>query len=527
MAYAEKNVYNDVVGNDTLKWIYNVRDVKAGIKQSDSIFCVGDIITLEDSSYSADSITKREWAVNGDLSTGTTATRSFKTPGVYTFQLLVKTPYCANSVEKKVFVNSIPLPNFSFKFGGNCPGSPVPFTNKTDSSGAETVTYSWDFGDGEYSVAANPNHIYKKGGSYKVTLTAKGAPHCTKSLAKTISINARPIPKFSWANTCEGEKMVFTNESVIDSGYSIGLYAWKFGDGINGSVQHPAHKYASAGTYNVTLVTTSNNGCIDSVTQQVVVHPLPQADFTATSVCLGSSTQFSNKSTVSAGSIASYLWVIGTDTSTEENPAYTFASLGQHAVTLYIETAAGCIDSVTKSVTVYPLPNAKFSYSQSTNRIDFHPDSTGQDNYNWDFGDGNISTVESPSHLYTATGTYTVTLKVENADGCVKVMTKNVVISTIGIREKHSLNLHVTVFPNPFTKATTLEYELMGPAQVEGRLYDMHGREITVIVKNAKQAAGKYTYAISADKLHLKPGTYLIRLTIDGQVRDEQVIKLK
>lgn len=525
--YVEKNLSNEFAANDTLKWTYIVREVNAIIRHSDSSFCVGDTIVLQDSSYSKDSITAVGWTVDGNYVAGSTVKKTFTQPGVYTFQLTAKTPYCENTVEKKVYVNGFPVPNFSFKFSGNCPGTAIAFTNKTDSAQAQTVTYFWDFGDGKYSTLVNPTHSYEKGGSYKVTLTAKGAPHCGQSLSKTVFVKPAPLPKFTLKNTCEGEHVMFTDQSTIDSGYSISKYAWNFGDGVTSTIRDPDHKFASAGTYDVTLVVTSNSGCSDSITQQVVVHPRPQADFNAPDVCQANATQFSNKSTVSQGSIKSYYWVFGSDTSTQENPSYAFGSAGQHSVTLFIESAAGCRDSVTKSVTVYALPNASFSYSHSSNYVHFQPASSGQGAYSWDFGDGNTSTAENPSHLYIATGTYTVTLKVKNANGCEQIVTDTVVISTVGISEKQSENFHITVFPNPFTKATTLEYELKAPAKVEARLYDMQGREIAVIVEKGKQAAGKYSYEISADKLHLKAGSYLIRLVIDGQVRNEQVIKLQ
>ena len=46
-------------------------------------------------------------------------------------------------------------------------------------------------------------------------------------------------------------------------------------------------------------------------------------------------------------------------------------------------------------------------------------DSTKFYEYSWNFGDGNTSTIEDPSHLYVSTGSYTVTLTMTNSNGCV------------------------------------------------------------------------------------------------------------
>jgi PKD repeat protein len=529
VTYIEKNGLNEFANGDTLTAVYNVRYVKGEIAGSDSVFCVNDTVTLRDSSYAInDNISTVGWSVGGDYVSGGTLKKSFNQSGTYTVLLTAKTPYCSDAVEKKVYIHNYPSPNFVFNFAGNCQGSNVLFTNKTDSLGENSVTYLWDFGDGEYSASVSPNHIFKKSGSFKVTLTAVTLPHCSQTISKTITIHPLPIPAFTWSNVCEGEKVAFTNQSTIAANYTIVSYLWRFGDGATATVINPQHKYASAGNYEVTLITKSNSGCTDSVTKTVTVYPRPKADFLAADVCQGNAMQFTDNSSVSQGSVSKYFWIFdATDTSTAQNPKYTFNDTGAHTVYLAVETNLGCRDSVSKVVRTYPIPDAAYTFSVSAQNVTFSANDPNQFSYLWNFGDGNSSTSANPAHAYAATGKYAVKLTVKSSKGCESTFTDSVTINTIGLAKSLRAHFNVNIFPNPFTNVTTLEYTLSKPSNIEARLYDMQGNELAVIVRSTKQNAGKYAHEISAEKLNLTSGMYLIKLIIDDKVMNEQVVVLK
>jgi PKD repeat protein len=81
------------------------------------------------------------------------------------------------------------------------------------------------------------------------------------------SINSNP-------QCLSNNNFAFTNTSTINSG-SITNHDWSFGDGGISTVANPSHVYAAAGTYQVKLVVTTNNGCRDSITQTITVYSQP------------------------------------------------------------------------------------------------------------------------------------------------------------------------------------------------------------------------------------------------------------
>src|SRR5205085_960232 len=144
-------------------------------------------------------------------------------------------------------------------------------------------------------------------------------------------------------------------------------YAWTFGDDGTSATASPSHKYSAAGTYSVKLVITSNNGCKDSITKSVIAYPLPKANWTANNECIYNAVSFSNSSSVASPyTIATYAWNFGDGgTSSSASPTHNYASAGTYSVKLTITTNKGCVDSLWKSVVVYPKPKADFT---STNR---------------------------------------------------------------------------------------------------------------------------------------------------------------
>jgi gliding motility-associated-like protein len=165
-----------------------------------------------------------------------------------------------------------------------------------------------------------------------------------------------------------------------------------------------------------------------------------KADFTATptSVCEGDPITFKNTSTGS--NISTYTWNFGNgETSTDQNPVYTYPSPGVYTVTLAIQTTGGQADAKVKAgyITVNPKPDPKFTMNGNSCTVPINvtfnntTNPTAGINFSWNFGNGQNSTQTQPSPvIYSAAGSYTVTLKATNATtGCTKTYTQNVNIS--------------------------------------------------------------------------------------------------
>jgi len=202
---------------------------------------------------------------------------------------------------------------------------------------------------------------------------------------------------------------------------------WNFGDGSKSFLQNPVHKYSKAGTYNVSL-TVKNAAGRNTVTKSkyITVTTKPVAAFSASPTSGKSplNVKFTDKST---GSPTKWKWDFGDGTiSTKQNPTHKYSKAGKYTVTLKVTNAIG-INTATKSnyITVTgtsQAPTADFwgwpLSGKAPLKVTFTETSKGSPtSWKWDFGDGKYSTEKSPTHTYSAAGTYTVKLTATNEAG--------------------------------------------------------------------------------------------------------------
>lgn len=166
----------------------------------------------------------------------------------------------------------------------------------------------------------------------------------------------------------------------------------------------------------------------------IFVAPRPVADFNALDVCENLPVQFVNASTISTGTI-SYDWEFG-DGSISDFADFnkTYNGFGSYTVKLTVESNYGYTDVITKTVEVFEAPTIEFGFDNKCegNAIPFTNTSSTPNGplvNNWNFGDGNSSTAVAPSHLYANTGTYSATLTITDAKGCISKETKTVTYS--------------------------------------------------------------------------------------------------
>ncbi|MBI3711627.1 MAG: PKD domain-containing protein [Burkholderiales bacterium] len=168
----------------------------------------------------------------------------------------------------------------------------------------------------------------------------------------------------------------FTSTST-DADGTIASYAWNFGDNATSTAQNPSHTYAAAGSYNVALTVTDNQGATNTVTKSVTVtaaNQAPVANFTSS--ISGLTVSFTDSSTDADGSIASRAWNFGdASTSTLQNPSHTYAAAGTYTVALTATDNGGATNSINKSVTVSAssctgtVINASFSGASGQTQI--------------------------------------------------------------------------------------------------------------------------------------------------------------
>ena len=161
-----------------------------------------------------------------------------------------------DTIEIKVVSKPIPTADFEPDTVG-CTPLTIKFINK--SSFGES--YIWDFGDNIYSTEKNPSHTYYVPGNYIVKLTVINITgQAIHNGIITVYQNPTAIFNAYPTNIVNNEQIVvFYNYSYYDS-----LNLWRFGDGITSTEENPYHKYENPGSYMVSLITTSSEGCTDT-----------------------------------------------------------------------------------------------------------------------------------------------------------------------------------------------------------------------------------------------------------------------
>lgn len=352
---------------------------------------------------------------------------------------------CSDSVTQTVTVYFNPHANFTAPMV--CSGIATQFTDASTSQNGIITGWDWDYtSNGTFdNTTQNSSNIYPSSGTYSVTLQVTSSLGCISSITNTVIINPNPIVVLSVNNACAGSNFTFVNNSTISNG-SIVQNLWNFGDGTTSSQIAPQHNYANANTYLVTLTETSNYGCVTNGTQTVIAYPKPNANFSVNAVCQLQANTFTNTSSITGGSIYSYGWDFtsnGSIDNTTQNPSYTYSQGGSFNCTLHATSADGCIDSITKPVTIYFNPVASFTAASVCYGmpVQFTNTSTSQNGtinvLDWDFtSDGTFDNVsENPNNIYPAYGQYLVTLQVQSTYGCQNTIKKPVRVNATPIAD--------------------------------------------------------------------------------------------
>ncbi|HMJ46549.1 MAG TPA: PKD domain-containing protein, partial [Ferruginibacter sp.] len=357
---------------------------------------------------------------DGTTSTSQNPVKSYSTPGSYQVKLISNFGACKDSVTRNITVLPKPVAAFSAPVTASCN---VPFTVNFNNSSSGANSYQWLFGDGNSSAAASPAYTYTTPGVYTVTLITSNSSGCSDTLVKPAYISIQP-PQVT-INDHQGgcAPLSWTFIATINSIEPIVLYEWDFGDGTTSTEVSPNHTFAR-GVYDIKLKVTTASGCsitrIDTAAMSVGSKPVPDFIATPRNVCAKYRVNFSDLST---GTHDRWLWYFGDGgTSTDPNPNHIYEDTGFFSVKLVVWDF-GCPDSIEFSNYIYiDPPVASFTTNLMCGNnltLNFTDHSIGADIWEWDFGDGAISSLQNPSHTYADSGSYTVTLRVvNNRTGC-------------------------------------------------------------------------------------------------------------
>ncbi|MEM6270363.1 MAG: PKD domain-containing protein [Bacteroidota bacterium] len=359
-------------------------------------------------------------------------------------------------------------------------------------------------------LSGNPTGPVGPGNQLGITFTGFATVPIVgpQSLQGTIDLqlDINPSPTSSFGTVVAAQTVTFTNSSTGASSY-----LWDFGDGNTSTMFSPTHTYAAPGNYLACLI-TDNGNCQDTSCQTVTTGcPAPTATFAATPTLL--SVAFNDQT---LGSPTNWLWDFGDgNTSIMQNPTHTYAAPGSYTVCLTVTDTCGT-DSSCQSVTVAcPQPSSAFSFTQNMFDATFSDASTisGTVAYLWDFGDGNTSTMQNPTHTYAANGNYTACLTV--TDDCGSDSTcQNVTVFVIAVDDPASFGT-VRLYPNPSAGAFTLEGTRRFDLPLQIRVSDLLGK----VVYEQQLPAGNSNFKQPVNLSSTAPGLYFVQLSAGSDTR--------
>jgi len=356
--------------------------------------------------------------------------------GTYDVWLIAaSTDGCTDSIMQQVTVYDYPEASFTLS-GDVCLGVAAEFTNTSTASTNDAIgAVSWNFGDGISANTWDATHTYSLPDTFPVVLSISTAIlGCTDEYRDTIIVYSAIFTNFIFSNVCLGNTVNFINQSQ-----GVGTYEWDFGDASpldnNFNV---SHDYAVADTFDVRLVGISPNGCNDTTIKQVFVFDAPTPDFLAPNVCANALAQYQNLSTPpTMGTLASWFWIFSDGTSASAfSPSHAYPAPGNYDATLIVYSSnMSCSDTLTRSITIYPVPDADFTVTNTCFGTALAPVNltTGQvSQWRWNFGNGSpVNTQQNPTYNYPSSGIYDVWLHATSANQCVDSMKQTVIVYSL------------------------------------------------------------------------------------------------
>ncbi|MBI5089767.1 MAG: PKD domain-containing protein, partial [Actinobacteria bacterium] len=399
------------------------------------------------------------WNFGNGNGSGPVPTRTYSSAGSYTVTLTVRDENGLQGQTSKVLTIVEPAGNVAPNAVFNAPACTARTCNfsasgSTDPNTGDSISYLWNFGDGgTTSTSTSLSRAFAADGTYTVTLTATDGWGKSSTATRTVLIdepddNVAPVPVIGGPN-CTARSCAFFATGSSDPNGGPLTYAWAFGDGGTANTVSPTRTYAADGDYTVTLTVTDAWGKSAQTTKAVSIHesvdnaaPTPVIGVPS---CVAKTCSMSSAGSVDPdGDPFTYSWNFGdsTPTSNLSAPSHVFPGAGPYTVTLTLTDAWGKSAVTTRDVSftapadndapvaviATPVCTARSCTFSATGSADPEGDSY---TYLWDFGTTPVTTATaaSPTKLYGADGTYTVTLTLTDVWGAVGTITRQLVIA--------------------------------------------------------------------------------------------------
>lgn len=366
----------------------------------------------------------------------------------------------------------------------------------TPSGGTPPFTYSWSSG------GTSQTETGLSAGTYTCTVT--DASGCQEVVNVTVTnIGAVNGTVSADQDICAGD-----TEILVASGGTS--YTWDDGSGTVGTGNTLTVSPGTTTTYTVTISDAS--GCSQVLTTTVTVNQYPVTTVTPDlTICDGETV------TLTANGGSSYFW-----NTTETTQSIDVSPTSQTTYSVIASNGSCTGNTATVTVSVDPSPTAVAGADNLSvpigTTINFNNNGSVGTSYDWQFGDGQTSTMNSPSHTYGSVGTYTVILTA-TLGNCTDTDTLTINVGIDGV-EDNPLNNAISLFPNPTTGNLTVNVEFGSTQDMVMMVYNALG-EVVETIEDRNVYASTYQVNLSQEA----EGVYFVRFIVgDDQITHRVVV---
>jgi gliding motility-associated-like protein len=292
------------------------------------------------------------------FSNDTHAVKSYLLADTFWVELVAESAEgCKDSVARQIIVLESPIAEISVNDSSQCFNEQLfVISDQSTVTGDSIVGSNWIIGNDTIRNQQSAIRNNLQAGTWNIQLVTSTSHNCTDTSNKDIFVH--PMPKAAFnindASQCFNEQYFVISDQSSVIGDSLISNQWLIGSDTIRNSQSIIRNNFEPATWNLQLVTQSSHNCTDTTTQQITVHPSPITKFSYSTPCLEKEISFTDKSQLATGSINNWKWYFtAQDSSTMQNPVFTFTDFGDHSVQLIVQSDSGCLDTLSKTITIY------------------------------------------------------------------------------------------------------------------------------------------------------------------------------
>lgn len=342
---------------DTIKLVSNPAIFLPKLKDSLNL-CSGKSVNIGDTAKGGKGTLNFYWTPSSGLSANNKM--------IVNAGPLIPTKYIINitdqnncKIKDSVFLKIVYAPIVKIAYEGKCEKNEIKFKDVSDYRGAGKGNVVWKI-NFNYIYQPDPTFVYDTIGNYFTRLIAENEHGCADSAYKYVRIFGNPVLANSKQNFCLGDSVKFVDFSTVAQ-MKVKTVKWKFSnDSLLGKTV--LKSFSTSGKHYFYQIVESDSGCVSAVYDSVSITQKPKAKFSKINKCLYDTITFNDNSIYfDSDSINVYNWQIAGKTYSSQSLKVKFDTSGNYKVSLFLLTKNNCIDSISNTISINPVPMAAFN----------------------------------------------------------------------------------------------------------------------------------------------------------------------